>query len=128
MNYLRQFGNSYYNPGGDTIDTPPEFRLFRGLDELHFNIPCGFPAERYEIAVETLDTASTPWKKFSRLRAKVNLPAVHLGPYAKLAVLPDSPMLPAFYGIVHRGGKYSIPSVSAPGRYMLEDNSMMSVS
>lgn len=126
MDYLRQFPNSYYNPAGDVIDIPDAFRSFKGIDEINFSFPPGFPSNRYKVAVEALDVAtSSPWRVISHLRERVKLPMVQLGPYAKLAVLPDTEALPSFYGTVHRGGSYSVPPVMKPGQYLLKDHSML---
>lgn len=99
-------------------------------DFLTVLMPDRFPASRYQVVVETLMKTDGPhpyWRSIGRLNSwgvkndavKLEIPHVHFSPYAKIAILPDSDSLPAFYGQLVRGGTYHIPKVPSNGSYQM---------
>lgn len=85
-------------------------------DYVFFNYPCDFPAENYEVVVESASMASpNPHDRFrsiGRLGRKMELPGVYFskgfGSHAKIGVLPITGNGTPYIGDLVRGNTYTI--------------------
>jgi len=76
---------------------------------------------RYQIVVESLDTAGPTYRSIGPLQASVQLPFVKFDWHARLGVIPDSASIPAFEAELVRGSTYVVPSTGGRnGRYQME--------
>lgn len=114
-----------------TFYTIPSYArpVLRGQDFINFNIPKGFPADRYVVAISTQDTSNGPrdtWRGISRLKSSVEWPWIHLAfgveEPAGVMLLPDNESLPRFIAHMEGGSTYEIPNVNMnrPGLYQME--------
>lgn len=82
-------------------------------DFVYFNWPASINPKDYVVALESLDTASNPYRSFSPcLKKQVEVPHVKLGQGLdgpKIFVLPHDGRRPAFYSVMQRGSTYDIP-------------------
>src|SRR5437879_6267392 len=98
-------------------------------DYVFFNYPTEFPADKYQVVVESPSTGSAhPLDRFrsiGHLRQKVELPGVHFskgfGSAAKIGVVPNNDeRLPGFVGNLVRGATYTI----APNALVILSNGL----
>jgi hypothetical protein len=80
-----------------------------GRDFITFNIPRHLPMHRYDVILESNDTAGPQWRTIGKLRHKMGVPQVRFAEHARIAVVPDDPRLPRFTSELARGSEYIIP-------------------
>ncbi len=76
---------------------------------------------KYNIIVESLDTAGTRWRNIGPLKEMVKLPFTQFSPYGQIGVVPTSNHLPLYSNTLVRGATYIIPDVgNMNGRFSME--------
>ena len=113
---------------------PREFTL-NNDDFIHFIWPEYIDPSRYTVVVESLDTSepldncgclqSHTFRAISKLAKDVEIPRVKFGWHPKVGVVPDSPDLPSFQGILGRMRTYQLPNVKSPGTYKLIEHGLL---
>lgn len=111
---------------GDWYEIPPDIpgRL-NGDDFVMFRWDSCLPSERYQVIIQSLDTAGPPFRSIGCLAPQLRLPFVQLGYGSdiKIGVVPDCEDLPSFVAKLVRGSTYVItwPKKRCPrGQYMME--------
>jgi hypothetical protein len=92
-------------------------------DFVFFKWSGNFNPQKYEILIQSLDTAGTLWRNIGQVTSKVKLPFVHFDPYGKLALVSagGDQRMPTFSNILVRGATYLIPDVgNQSGDFTLE--------
>ena len=121
----RQYDILWARP--DWFIIPPQLPGRRnGDDYVVFKWPCNFPASRYTVVIQSLDTAGPPFRSIGNLDYQVLLPFVQLGYGSdiKIALLPDTTGLPSFWAKLIRGSTYTIPEIKGNGVFMMERSGM----
>ena len=124
----RDFGHTYRGPFLGVIPNCVPGKL-ASTDFIHFAAPFDFPYRDYCVWVETINNnrglyhGGAYFKNLGKMNAwglnkdytvTLQLPDVHIGPHAKLFVIPDTEVMssgkpyPRFIGTLRRGATYHI--------------------
>lgn len=81
-------------------------------DFIYFTIPRTLPMKRYQVVLESLDTAGPTWRSIGELNQRLAIPQVRFSEHARIAVVPDTCSLPRFVSELARGSEYIIPDTN----------------
>lgn len=78
------------------------------LNFVTFSWDSNVDASQYDIIIESLDNAGSPFRKISPLQTRVELPMVQLDMNALIGAVPKSQNMPSYYAKLSRGAHYHI--------------------
>lgn len=95
--------------------------VLRADDFVFFKWGPDMDPSRYQVIVESLDTAGPTYRSIGPLQASVQLPFVKFGWHPRIGAIPNSGGLPAFEAELIRGSTYIIPDAHGRnGRFQME--------
>lgn len=115
----RQFDIPYAGPKWFTIPKHVQGRLM--ADDFVYFEGGDIDRNNYQVVVESLDVAGTPYRSIGTLKDTVKLPFVIFSPTAKIALIPNSTHHPRFVSTLVRGATYIIPKTNGKrGTFIME--------